>query len=119
MRPSRSAHLRLLGARERLPTSSCIERTGRSPFLVRTQIAPAGEKTPRNIKSFAPLLDHFGSDVRLIHLVRDGRDATTSRHLRRPSEYYYSPETWAEIVADGLRFTDHPQVVLVRYEDLV
>ena len=51
--------------------------------------------------------------------MRDGRDPTTSRHPRRPTESYYSPETWAEIVSTGLRFSQHPQVALVRYEDLV
>jgi hypothetical protein len=77
------------------------------------------EKTPRNILSFAALLEYFGEDVRLIHIVRDGRDATTSRHLRHPTSYYYQPERWAEIVSYGLTFKDHPQVMLVRYEDLV
>ncbi len=77
------------------------------------------EKTPSNIRSFGAILEHFGSAVRLIHIVRDGRDATTSRHLRRPAEYYYGPSKWAQIVADGLRFRDHRQVLLVRYEDLV
>ena len=77
------------------------------------------EKTPSNISSFGAILAHFGSAIRLIHIVRDGRDATTSRHLRRPAEYYYGPSKWAQIVADGLRFRDHPQVLLVRYEDLV
>ncbi len=77
------------------------------------------EKTPGNIRNFDAILEHFGSDVRLIHIVRDGRDATTSRHPRRPTDYYYSPRQWAEIVSDGLRFNDHPQVAVVKYEDLV
>ena len=77
------------------------------------------EKTPRNVLSFGAILDHFGEDVRLIHIVRDGRDATTSRHLRDPATYYYDAGSWAATVSHGLQFRDHPQVTLVRYEDLV
>ncbi len=69
--------------------------------------------------NFGAILEHFGANVRLIHIVRDGRDAITSRHLRRPNEYYYAADRWVEMVSAGLRFRTHPQVVLVRYEDLV
>ena len=77
------------------------------------------EKTPRNVHFLAAILDYFGDDVRVLHLVRDGRDVVTSRHPGRPDEFYYSPSKWVRAVRDGLQFDDHPRVKLVRYEDLV
>ena len=38
------------------------------------------EKTPKNVQVFGALLAHFGERVRLVHIVRDGRDVLTSRH---------------------------------------
>ena len=77
------------------------------------------EKTARNVHFFAAILDYFGDDVRVLHLVRDGRDVITSRHPRRPDQFYYSPDKWIRCVHDGLQFDDDPRVKLVHYEDLV
>ena len=50
------------------------------------------EKTPRNVHFLAAILDYFGDDVRVLHLVRDGRDVITSRHPSRPGHFYYAPD---------------------------
>lgn len=77
------------------------------------------EKTPRNVRAFRSVLDRFGDDVRLIHIVRDGRDVITSRHPRRPESYYSSPREWVQDVSRGLAVADDPRVLTIRYEDLI
>jgi hypothetical protein len=105
------------------------ERNGRPLDLDRfarrlaKQVVPASchrwcEKTPRNVRAFGGLLDAFGADIRLIHVVRDGRDVVTSIHPRHKKQLFVSKERWVEDVGAGLAFADHPQVLTVRYEDL-
>jgi hypothetical protein len=77
------------------------------------------EKTPRNVRAFRSILERLGDDVRLIHIVRDGRDVITSRHPRRPAAYYSSPREWVDDVTRGLAFAEDSRLVTVRYEDLV
>ncbi|MBW1712098.1 MAG: sulfotransferase [Deltaproteobacteria bacterium] len=78
------------------------------------------EKSPKNILFFGRILAHFKGDVRLINIVRDGRDVITSYHpTRRREKPWVSPERWIGDVSAGLEFDDHPQVHLVRYEDLI
>src|SRR5919106_146832 len=60
------------------------------------------EKTPKNVMHFDELLVHFGGDVRLIHLVRDGRDVVTSIHPRAPDACWVSLERWKNDVEAGL-----------------
>lgn len=77
------------------------------------------EKTPKNVIVFGRLLSYFDGDVRLIHIVRDGRDVVTSKHKGGGSGYYVEPERWVKDVSAGLRFRDHESVYSLRYEDLV
>ena len=77
------------------------------------------EKTPSNVHFFGPILAYFGEDIRIIHLVRDGRDVITSRHPNKPGEFYFSTEKWVGAVCDGMRWESDPRVIRVRYEDLV
>ena len=77
------------------------------------------EKTPRNVLAFRNIIEYFGQDARLIHIVRDGRDVITSRHPHAPDKYWVPDWMWLWYVTEGLRFADHPQVLTLRYEDLV
>lgn len=77
------------------------------------------EKTPRNVLYFERILHHFGSRVRILHLVRDGRDVVTSRHPRDPSTFWVSAKRWVQDVSAGRALEGHPQVHTVRYEDLL
>jgi hypothetical protein len=77
------------------------------------------EKTPKNVMHFDELLVHFGGDVRLIHLVRDGRDVVTSIHPKAPNDCWVSIDRWKNDVEAGLVHATHPQVLTLRYEDLV
>ena len=77
------------------------------------------EKTPRNVLYFDRILRHFGKRVRLIHIVRDGRDVVTSVHPGHESRFWVPPDRWLMDVVAGRRMEHHPQVLTIRYEDLV
>jgi hypothetical protein len=77
------------------------------------------EKTPRNILFFERLLQEFGRHARLIHVVRDGRDVVCSRHPDAPQRFWVSPARWISDVRAGVALDPHPQVLTVRYEDVV
>ncbi len=78
------------------------------------------EKSPKNVLFFGRILDHFKGRVRLINIVRDGRDVVTSFHpTRRRDKPWVSPERWIGDVTAGVPFDRHPLVHLVRYEDLI
>ncbi|MDY6839570.1 MAG: sulfotransferase [Thermodesulfobacteriota bacterium] len=77
------------------------------------------EKTPKNVHSIDRILGFFGKEARFVHMVRDGRDVVTSTHPRAPSRYWVSSDRWVFDVSAGLIFESHPQVLTVKYEDLV
>jgi len=78
------------------------------------------EKTPGNIHFVDRILKYFGADARFIHMVRDGRAVVTSRHRHHaPERYWVAPERWIRDVAAGRHAETHPQVLTVRYEDVV
>lgn len=77
------------------------------------------EKTPRNILYFQRILDSFGSGVRLIQIVRDGRDVITSRHPANSDNFWVPVDRWVQDVTAGLKFQNHPQVLTMRYEDFL
>jgi Sulfotransferase family len=77
------------------------------------------EKTPKNVLFFGRILDALGPRVRVIHVVRDGRDVVTSSHPASPKDFWVPTERWVGDVSAGLAYADHPQVLTVRYEDLV
>jgi hypothetical protein len=77
------------------------------------------EKTPKNVVSFPRILERYGDDVRILHVVRDGRDVVMSRHPLDPTKPWVSPERWVADVRDGLRVEADPRVLRVKYEDLV
>lgn len=75
------------------------------------------EKTPKNVRVFSEIHNVFEGDVRLIHMVRDGRAVVCSHHPNDPSRYYISPERWVADVSAGLEFGNG--ALLVHYEELV
>ena len=77
------------------------------------------EKTPKNIHFFGRLLDHFGKSVKLIHIVRDGRDVVCSTHPDAPDRFWVEPQRWVGDVQAALLYFEHPQVFTIRFEDLV
>ena len=77
------------------------------------------EKTPGHVRHFGEILDYFNEDIKLIHIVRDCRDVTLSRHPSKPDEYWVSPARWINDVKAGLEYQDHPQVLTIKYENLI
>ena len=75
------------------------------------------EKTPKNVRAFGEIWDAFDGEVRLVHVVRDGRAVVTSHHPNAPERYYVSPQRWIADVSAGLACGDRAH--LIRYEDLV
>lgn len=76
-------------------------------------------KRPACVRDIARILDYFDGRVRIIHLVRDGRDVCTSRHPSRPEDYWVPIKRWVNDVEAGLAYEKHPRVYTLRYEDLV
>lgn len=77
------------------------------------------EKSPANIFYFDAILDHFGGRVRLIQIVRDGRDVVSSMHPKNTTKPWVSIDRWVASVTAGLPFREHPSVLTIRYEDLI
>lgn len=92
-------------------------------YLITEDIKPTAkrwcEKTPNNIHHIKWILGEFNNRVKIIHIIRDGRDVVTSQHPTRPDEYFVSPEGWVKSVRHGLAYKDNPNVYTVKYEDLV
>jgi len=77
------------------------------------------EKTPKNILFLGRILDYFGKEVRIINIVRDVRDVILSQHPHNPKIPWVSLERWITEVKAGITFDFHPQVIVVKYEDIV
>jgi len=75
------------------------------------------EKTPKNVRAFEDIDAAFSGNVRLIHIVRDGRDVVSSHHPNAAEKYYVSPQRWVADVGAGMEQKE--KTLLVRYEDLV
>lgn len=79
------------------------------------------EKTPGHIRSIDKILAYFKNDVKIIHIIRDGRDVTVSTHpaYRDRRKYWVPAERWVTEVKTGLAFRDHPSVYTLTYENLI
>ena len=90
--------------------------------LIRDEIKPTAkrwcEKTPKNVNYIPLILKELHQHVKIIHIIRDGRDVCTSYHPTT-SGYHVSVDRWVNDVLDGLAFADHPKVLTIRYENLV
>ena len=104
-----------------LETAVNIERLYQA--LLMSDIPPNAkrwcEKTPRNILVVPKILDYFDGRVKIVQIVRDGRDVVTSNHPKYERQYHVSPERWVNDVTIGMRIASLPQVYTFRYEDLV
>lgn len=77
------------------------------------------EKTPRNILVVDQLLNYFGNRLRFINIVRDGRDVVTSIHPKNPYIFWVNTDRWVDSLNEGRLYENHPQVLTIRYEDLI
>jgi Sulfotransferase domain len=58
-------------------------------------------------------------EVKILWMLRDPRDVLTSTHPDQPGKFYVTPERWIKSLQLYEQFKDEPQVLTVRYEDLV
>jgi len=58
-------------------------------------------------------------DVKILWMLRDARDILTSIHANQPDKYYVTPDRLVKSLQLYLQFKDEPQVLAVRYEELV
>ena len=77
------------------------------------------EKSPANIFYFDKILDYFSGDIKLVHIIRDGRDVVTSMHPLNTSEPWVSINRWINAAEIALRYAYYQQVITIRYEDLI
>lgn len=78
------------------------------------------EKTPRHVQSIAEIADYYQDQVKIIHIIRDGRDVAVSSHPTHTGRHYWVPvKKWVKDVRLGLKFKDEPFVHTLFYEDLV
>ncbi|HWL09639.1 MAG TPA: sulfotransferase domain-containing protein [Planctomicrobium sp.] len=59
------------------------------------------------------------TDLRLLLFCRDPRDILTSFHKTRPDEFYIIPEVWRAYYEHWKWAAQFPDVLSVRYEDLI
>jgi hypothetical protein len=77
------------------------------------------EKTPKNIIFLKQILKHFNKKVKIINIIRDGRDVVLSIHPNSPLIYWVDPKRWVEDNYEGLKFKKDPNVLTIKYEDLI
>ena len=81
------------------------------------------DKTPHNVL-YLPTLLHIFPDAQIIHLIRDGRDASMSWLFSRfePRNMYTAAQMWKKFVSAGIEgrnLIDESSFLEIRYEDLV
>ena len=76
------------------------------------------EKTPANVLNFLRINDFYSGKAKFIHIVRDGRDVTTSIHPKAPDRFWVPIERWILTVNKGLDMLQHPNVLTIKYEEL-
>lgn len=76
------------------------------------------EKTPKNVRNIKDILAAFKNEVQIVLLCRDGRDTVTSVHPDHEG-YFISPQEWIDDTIQTLAWKDHPQVKILKYEDLI
>ncbi|MFA6382719.1 MAG: sulfotransferase [Candidatus Buchananbacteria bacterium] len=78
------------------------------------------EKTPWNIFWFNDIFRLFKGRVKLIFIVRDGRDAVLSIKSNNPNRpFAQKVEDWTEEAEAALIYKNNPLILGIKYEDLV
>ncbi|MEQ8470523.1 MAG: sulfotransferase [Marinoscillum sp.] len=90
--------------------------------LIKQRIKPSAnrwcEKRPYNVRFIPEILNYF-DQARFIHLVRDPRAVCTSIHPINAGAYWIPIDRYVQDVTMGLEFVEHPQVLTIRFEDLL
>jgi Sulfotransferase domain len=122
-------HLAL--AVDRTATTASTNRNGGGPIdllhlnkmLMRDRISSSAKRWASTnhliILVYKELLDYYGKDLRILNVVRDGRDVVTEKDVKIMARYAVPCDRWVYDVKEGVKLENHPQVLTIRYEDLV
>jgi len=75
--------------------------------------------SPLGVLAYGQLLSYYGENIRILNIVRDGRDVVTEYDKRVMEKYVVDGKRWVFDVKAGMNFDDHPQVLTIRFEDLI
>ena len=75
------------------------------------------EKTPNHIRRVGQILQRF-PDARVIIMIRDGRDVACSIKAR-VNDFNAGIKRWVKDNRASEEYWEHPQVMIVKYEELV
>lgn len=76
------------------------------------------EKTPRNVRFIHDLIEAYNGKIKILNIVRDGRDVICSIHPTR-NGYWLEHTRWINDVSAALEFEKHTSVYTIKYEDLI
>jgi hypothetical protein len=83
------------------------------------------EKTPANVFYLERLYEYL-PDLKVIIMVRDGRDVACSMAVRfehsmggRGPAFVHGVQRWVDENTRWMTYRDHPQLLMVKYEDLI
>jgi Sulfotransferase domain/Sulfotransferase family len=71
------------------------------------------------VLAYGRLLKQFGKNIRIINVVRDGRDVIVESNKKVMAKFLVDSEQWVYDIKASIEFEAHPQILTVRYEDLV
>ncbi len=77
------------------------------------------EKSPVNVRYFGQIDTFYRSRVKMVHVVRDGRDVVLSEHPRQPGRSWVSVDRWVRDVRIGWDQRHKENLYTLKYEDLV
>jgi hypothetical protein len=116
---------------DRSVKSNQTNRQNTPPVNLRRLISPLiNEPVPPSVRRWCGashlsvlvydrLLEYYGKKVRILNMVRDGRDVVIEKDRQVMARYAVPCDRWVHDVKSGMTFENHPQVLTVRYEDLL
>ena len=98
--------------------------------IVKVKGGPWGEQVPKEAVEGKVVVGKFprkasrlyklmADDLGIIYMMRDPIDVLVSKHFERPRTYWTSVERWIRTATVALEYKDHPNVLLLKYEDLI
>jgi len=75
------------------------------------------EKHPFNIINVSEINRMYRNNIKIINMIRDGRDVVSSKHKRLG--YIATPKLWYKAIQEARKFELKDNFISIRYEDLV
>jgi hypothetical protein len=100
-----------------------IDRQKLIPLLFKEPIQNSSKrwcgKNNLSVLAYEIILTQYKGNLRIINMVRDGRDVVTEAHKNVSGHFSVSSEQWVHDVESGIKTENHPQILTIRYEDLI